>query len=107
MPNMSIPNMSLRMRFVVAVDHDGDSFHAFCPGLKGLHVDGVTEEEALQNAVEAAQLYVESMISNNEPLPIGEDFHAEADSIHPAPKLKTLSRDVEMPWSSLQACGVS
>jgi predicted RNase H-like HicB family nuclease len=54
----------------IVVEPDGDSFHAFCPALKGLHVDGDSEQEALENATDAAILYLESMIKRNEPIPI-------------------------------------
>jgi predicted RNase H-like HicB family nuclease len=97
----------LKIKITVQVEKDGDSFYAYCPGLKGLHVDGSTEEEAIDNAVEAASLYVSSMIQHNDPLPIGADFSAEEEALRPSSEIRTLSRNVEMPWPSAQACGVS
>jgi predicted RNase H-like HicB family nuclease len=96
----------LRVKFSVVVERDGDSFYAHCPGLKGLHVDGVTEEEAVNNAVSAAMLFVESMIRRDDPLPIGADFCAEEHVLRPKSGRRTLSRHVEMPWPSAQVCGV-
>ena len=97
----------LTVKIAVAVEPDGDSFHAFCPGLKGLHVDGATEKEAVDNAVEAARLYVESMLRHNDPLPIGADFDAEERFLRPAPQRRTLSRNVEMPWPSARMSGIA
>jgi predicted RNase H-like HicB family nuclease len=97
----------LNMRITVEVEKDGESFYARCPGLKGLHVDGTTEEEALNNAVQAAALYVESMLCHNDPLPIGEDFFAEERSMRPKAERRTFSRNVETPWPSAQACGTA
>lgn len=47
-------------------EKDGDSFYAYCPGLKGLHVDGATEEDAINHALEAASLYLTSMMRHND-----------------------------------------
>lgn len=97
----------LKIKITVQVEKDGDSFYAYCPGLEGLHVDGSTEDEAIDNAVEAASLYVSSMIRHNDPLPIGTDFAAEEKALRPSSQRRTLSRNVEMPWPSAQACGVN
>lgn len=96
----------LKVKFTVVVERDGDSFYAHCPGLKGLHVDGPTEEEAVNNAVKAAMHYVDSMIRHDDPLPIGADFCAEEHVLRPKSGRRTLSRNVEMPWPSAQVCGV-
>ena len=62
---------SLEFTVLIAVEPDDNGFHAFCPDLKGLHVEGPTEEEALQNAADCAILYLESLIRHGEPIPIG------------------------------------
>ena len=61
-----------RVSVVVMIEKDGDSFHAYAPALKGLHVDGATEAEAVKNAEEAVGLYLESMVKHGETLPEGE-----------------------------------
>ena len=38
----------------VVVEHDGDSYYAYCPGLPEVHTCGDTQEEAAQNARNAA-----------------------------------------------------
>lgn len=97
----------LKIKITVEVEKDGDSFYAYCPGLKGVHVDGATEEEAISNAVEAASLYVSSMMRHNDALPIGAGFSAEEKAVHSSSARRTLSRNLEMSWPSAQACGVS
>jgi predicted RNase H-like HicB family nuclease len=97
----------LKVSIAVEVERDGDSFYAHCPGLKGLHVDGATEEEAVQNAVEAASLYVDSILRHNDPLPIGTYFSAEEHFVRPSSERRSLSRNVEVPWPSVEVCGVS
>lgn len=97
----------LKIKITVQVEKDGDSFYAYCPGLKGLHVDGATEDEAVDNAIKAASLYLSSMIRHDDPLPIGADFSAEEKALRPSAGSRTLSKNVEMPWPSAQACGVS
>ena len=97
----------LRIKITVHVEKDGDSFYAYCPGLKGLHVDGATEDEAVDNAIKAASLYVSSMIRHDDPLPIGADFRAEEKALRPSAGSRTLSKNVEMPWPSAQECGVN
>ena len=64
--------MSTGIEFTVhiVVEPDGEQFHAFCPALKGLHVSGQTEEDALRNAVDAAVAYLESLIKHHEPIPL-------------------------------------
>ena len=62
---------SLRFAIAIRVEPDEGNFHAFCPALKGLHVDGDTEEEAIRNAEDAAVLYLKSVLSHREPLPEG------------------------------------
>ena len=39
----------LTFNVVICLEKDGDGFYAHCPSLKGIHVDGTTKEEALEN----------------------------------------------------------
>lgn len=55
----------------VVVEPDGTGFHAYCPALKGLHVDGASRDDALQNAVDAAVVHLLSLIQHGDPIPIG------------------------------------
>lgn len=66
----------------IIVEPDDDEFHAFCPALKGLHVGGHTEEEAVRNAVDAGIAYLESLIKHREPIPLGVVMQAEGVHAH-------------------------
>jgi predicted RNase H-like HicB family nuclease len=55
----------------VMVEKDEGSYHAFCPDLKGLHVDGDTPEEAFAVAKDAVAAYIESLIRHGDPIPVG------------------------------------
>ncbi|MFA5186734.1 MAG: type II toxin-antitoxin system HicB family antitoxin [Patescibacteria group bacterium] len=58
-------------RIEVVVEPDGDTFHAYCPALKGLHTCGDTEEGAIQNAKDAAVAYLESSMKHGDSIPLG------------------------------------
>ncbi|MCH7695592.1 MAG: type II toxin-antitoxin system HicB family antitoxin [Proteobacteria bacterium] len=60
--------LKIRLRFYI--EPDKDVFYAYCPELKGVHVDGKTPEEALENVRTAAHAYIESLLINNDPLPL-------------------------------------
>lgn len=55
----------------VVVEPDDPGYHAYAPAFKGLHVDGDTVEEALENARDAIALYIQDMIECGEPIPVG------------------------------------
>lgn len=61
----------MRVQIDIVVEPDDNGFHAYAPALPGLHTDGQTEEEAIQNAAEAVGAYLESMLKHGDPLPIG------------------------------------
>ena len=60
--------LEFQLHFVV--EPDEDEFHAYCPALKGLHTGGITQEEALENAKEAAVAYILSLVKHGDPIPI-------------------------------------
>jgi predicted RNase H-like HicB family nuclease len=60
----------LRFRVDIVVEPDAGAFHAFAPALKGLHVEGRTEDEAIKNATDAAKAYIRSLIKHGKPIPI-------------------------------------
>ena len=77
----------LRLTCTVIIERDEGSFHAYCPGLKGLHVDGKTEKDALDNAIEAAKVYIESVVRYGDPLPVDPDFFADHVELSPVQNL--------------------
>lgn len=57
--------------FTVVLERDPDGgFHAFCPALKGCHSEGDTVDEAVANVREAIEVYLESLASRGEPIPV-------------------------------------
>ena len=65
------------MKFRVLVEPDEDGvFVAEVPALPGCISQGHTREEALRNAEEAIQVYVESLEAHGDPIPppISEEF---------------------------------
>ena len=53
------------------MEHEADGgYPASCPALPGCHSQGDTIDEAMANAREAVELYLESLTAHNEPLPI-------------------------------------
>jgi predicted RNase H-like HicB family nuclease len=56
--------------YTVLLEKEQDGgYHAFCPILKGCHSQGDTVEEAIENITEAVELYLESLIADNQPIP--------------------------------------
>lgn len=95
----------LRLSFSVLVEPDGDGFYAHCPTFKGIHVDGKTEDEAFNHAVEAVRCYLFSLARHGEPIPVGAELVNEYGTAKPHPRVH--SRRYEVQWPSLQAHGIS
>ena len=56
--------------FTVILEREEEGgYHAFCPALKGCHTQGDTLDEALANAREAIEAYLESLRAHGEPMP--------------------------------------
>ncbi|MTJ09734.1 MULTISPECIES: type II toxin-antitoxin system HicB family antitoxin [unclassified Anabaena] len=56
--------------YTVLLEKEQDEgYHAFCPVLKGCHSQGDSFEEAIGNITEAIELYIESLIADNQPVP--------------------------------------
>jgi predicted RNase H-like HicB family nuclease len=49
------------MEFRVVVEAQKNSYHAYCPNLRGCHSWGDTVEEAMQYIEEALQYYVDNV----------------------------------------------
>lgn len=60
----------ITFKVAICVENDNGGFHAYCPALAGVHVNGATEGEALENAKTAALLYLKSLIKHEEPIPL-------------------------------------
>jgi predicted RNase H-like HicB family nuclease len=66
--------------FGAIIEPDEDRYYAEVPTLGGCHSWGCTYEEALKNIKEAAQLWVEVMQEEGEPIP-----EESSENIHSAP----------------------
>jgi predicted RNase H-like HicB family nuclease len=56
--------------YTVILEKESDGgYHAFCPVLKGCHSQGDTFEETIANITEAIELYLESLIADEQPIP--------------------------------------
>ena len=60
----------LKFEVPIIVESDTVGFHAYSPALKGLHMDGDTVQEALENARKTAQDFLEIMIQDGIPIPL-------------------------------------
>lgn len=65
------PIKELKIKVRIFVEPDEDSFHAYCPELKGVHVSGDSEQEALENCQVAIDQYIHTVLKYGDPLPIG------------------------------------
>jgi predicted RNase H-like HicB family nuclease len=67
--------------YTVLLEKEADGgYHSFCPILKGCHSQGDTVEEAIENITEAIELYLESLMADNQPIP-KEDLIVKSLSI--------------------------
>jgi predicted RNase H-like HicB family nuclease len=49
------------LRFTAILEGDKDGYYAYCPELKGCQTQGESVDEALANLREAAELYLETL----------------------------------------------
>ncbi|MBF0552960.1 MAG: type II toxin-antitoxin system HicB family antitoxin [Nitrospirae bacterium] len=65
-------NKNKTYTFKVVVEPDDDRWFAYCPALhtKGAATWGYTQEEALKNIREVVEMTVETMLEDNEPIPV-------------------------------------
>jgi predicted RNase H-like HicB family nuclease len=83
----------IEFKIDIMIEPDESGFHAYCPALKGLHVDGGTKEEALQNARDAAIAYLESLIKHGEAIPVGVGKRSPRSA---ASKISCYSEDLKV-----------
>lgn len=68
--------VTFQVTFLTEPDEEG--YHTWAPALKGLHASGKTVEESLEQACELAQLYLETLIEEGEPIPLGSEGETQA-----------------------------
>jgi len=86
--------MNRQVSIQVLIEPDEDRFHAYCPGLPGLHVDGETEEEAFELAVPMIHLYLESMAKHGERLTSREGIIVKDQTV-------PVVREVNVPYGHI------
>ena len=67
--SMNVPNKKAYSYTIILENEIDGGYHAFCPMLKGCHSQGDNFEEAIENITEAIELYLESLIADNQPIP--------------------------------------
>ncbi|MCY4234501.1 MAG: type II toxin-antitoxin system HicB family antitoxin [Bacteroidetes bacterium] len=68
----------LKINFLIFVERDSIGYYAYVPALKGIHVPGDSEEEAVKNAEDGIFLYMESILERGDPLSIGSGERTDA-----------------------------
>ena len=94
--------LTFRVSFVV--ENDSVGYHAYAPALKGLHVDGATQDEAIKQLIDAIRVYLRSFSIHGDPLPIGPDLRVQQE--RQIPEGAFLS-SITVQWPSLQMSGIS
>jgi antitoxin HicB len=61
--------MGKRYIYGLIIEPDDDRFHAEIPALPGCYSWGYTYDEALTNIKEAAELWLETLAEDGEPIP--------------------------------------
>ncbi len=93
---MGINGRPIKFKVRIIVEPDEDEYHAYCPALKGLHVPGKTVEEAFENAKEAVKLYLESLIEDGDPIPLGIIEEEKPRLLHIKKRIKPQSKDLQI-----------
>lgn len=92
-------------KIVVVIEPDEPGYHAYTPGLRGIHAEGVTEDEAVQNVIPLIKLYLDSLAKHAEPLTVGPDLqaleHPGGLTLSPA----AHTRHLTLPWPTLHTSG--
>lgn len=68
--------------YTIVVTREDDAYIVDVPALPGCHTYGHTPEEALANAREAIELYLEDLRESGEPVP--EDVQVQTEKIRVA-----------------------
>ncbi len=77
--------MPRRFLVTVIVEPDDGKYHAYCPGLRGVHADGETPEEAIANARDGALGTLRARLRHGDPIEEGSDLRIiDSDSEEPS-----------------------
>ena len=91
----------------MVVEPDDHEFHAYCPALKGLHVFGESQSDALENAKIAISDYLESLVEHGEPIPVGPELTVLTQQ-EKQPKIPAwMIKEVSLPWPIRRTSGIN
>ncbi len=88
------------LHIAIVYEKDGEGFHAYTLGLKGVHADGATAEEAIGRAKQCVEVYLESMNKHHEKLVETEGLVILKT---PPTKIKTAKTQ----WHSINQPGIN
>ena len=95
--------ITMKTSVTVVIETDGELFHAFCPGLPGIHSNAPTAEEARDRTIPAIERYLDFLDEQGSPNPVGPGLEMDGgdEIIHllPNPTESTI-QSVEVPWPS-------
>jgi len=76
------------MKYKVILEKEaGGGYSVSVPALEGCYTQGDTFEEALENAREAIEGFIETLKAHNQPIPVDEELvFAEVSTPTPIPK---------------------
>lgn len=66
-----MPYKEIKLQVRIFVEPDGNAYHAYCPELDGVHIDGETEENAVKNCLTAIEAYLLTLLAHGDPIPLG------------------------------------
>ena len=86
----------IKLQVKLYVEPDGNEYYAYCPELDGVHIDGKTEEDAVNNCLIAIEAYLLTLLAHGDPIPLGcmDDKKIHAIMQHkpaPQPHIRELS----------------
>ena len=90
------PECAVDISFVI--EQDGARYHAYCPQLKGLHIDGGNEQETLNRAIHAAEIYLSSLSRHGQA--VATDVRVEVPE-------GAILRTVTLEWPLQRTSGIS
>lgn len=71
----------IRVQVRINIERDGAGYYAWCPELHGVHVGGDTREECLDNAKDAVDAHVSSIVKHGDPLPLGREKYSVIQAV--------------------------
>ncbi len=67
---MKSPEGKITFAVPIIIEKDNGGFHAYSPVFKGLHTQGSSIEEAINNSKNAIYAYLQSLINHGDPIPL-------------------------------------